>query len=1326
MSLAAVGDVDVRSPWHARVLFAAIIVFWTLMAAAVTPWQQSTVERGLALFNQGKYAEALEVLTQAITEDPANIRAWNGRGMVKRRLKDLDGAWDDLTKAIALSPRYVSAHNNRGLVRADRGDFTGAIADYDRAIEFNPKLSTPYNNRGVAKGKLGDYAGAVADYTRAIELAPKDAVPYANRAADRDKTGDVEGARQDVETALALNPTYPFALEMQKKLDSVEPRSWTLDKTASQRMADPCGPQGISATADPPLPPPPAAAAPDLRDLEATLASSINRLDQTQYMGAVSAAMQATRILTGPLTPAQEQKVFAAWAPLFDYPTDRGLAYLEQLNPLLVEFIALMRGVEAAEAGLEQAQYEAEMAAAYDHEMGTRAAMTTAMRFVAEIKHYKTRINDVAARVVALGDPPDPMKDKCDARTRTKRAMEFLKTLSAPKAADKSDGELPPADFLKTMPPSEWEYYRGKGYPYWLALPLRTTPARHHISVSGSVQNVTATVDTAGTTFSIGAGYEGQPSVSWSGRTFTFTKTDTRFSAWTCPAPGQTFDAQQHIVRGTLSADGRTVQTLTVDSVKRWCVEVCTHGPERINTGTGEHRHRPTGEDTAYQERRGETRREFVNLPLTKPQALLLGNMRGASLEYRVRGRAVREHVRALTPFTFVEKADDQSNELAVTITWSESMTGTAPAPDVVSPREQQIAIHTENIRLITEDLARFSDQLSRATDADSRTFYQYMITGKTADLQRERDAIATVQTGNFTRTMTAWDVMVQGQMVAQSREMAAKTAARPSIEARIDRLIDFLPQGERAEMQRWARGQMYGEGEFGLNAARVAQSLADQVRESNERQGRAANRDAAWNEDVISNLESAQTAATYTMYAAPFIASGGTVALGYGLAAGTVSGYQTGGHLGPEAAGTVSGTALAAVTTAARFWAPAIDYSLTFFEGYTAVDERGQPGGVSGALQNVAETFVKRKIIGTATKAVLGRQARLEAARKGARLDDWRDAQRRVAFQQERQSGKALVEQHNRLYNELRQAKGTGATPAQLQQLEARLMDATAAIKQSPHAKGYLKFSADAEQTAAYASTDRLHTARVLQDFKQDLQASGFDLTGMQFRPIRNAGNTTPGMDLDLALSTKLTRITVTDPRTQQVSRLPLYEANARMQEVFDRTYARLSGGRSARASWQMVTTSKHLEAYQDLTWLRLKPGTTAGPVDPLSALDPRYAADAARVTEIKADEVTRQSGMTRDNRNWEIYRGTSKDITTKVLPLVAERLKTNLTPAQRQQVLQRQEFYTRLSHAMDLANHDPVAAERALYQLTGHQGADLARMVSMGIASLGTFRRP
>jgi len=923
------------------------------------------VERGLALFNQGKYAEALEVLTQVIKEDPTNVRAWNARGMTKRRLKDLDGAWDDLTRAIELSPRYASAHNNRGLVRADRGDYEGAIADYSRAIEFNATLSTSFNNRGVAKSKLGDYAGAIADYARAIELAPTDPVPYANRAADRNRKGDVAGAREDVQKALSLDPTYAFALEVQQRLNpppvefdldardpiaasattevtvgditvrvpldstapvvvinkaatpygdlkeleqvlarreaaltrenagarprrdvvmlggipatrwtwtttdnrtifdyavrnattvytvraeaagvvttepqavrdvldsltigglpvepeleadagatdvgaedatGAEPPSWTLDKAASQRMADPCGPGGIPAT-DTPLPLPPATETADLRGLETTLAHSINRLNRTQYAGAVVAAMQATRILMGPLTPTQEQQVFAAWAPLLDYPTDRVLAYLEQLNPLLVEFIALMRGVEAAEAGLEQAQYEAEMAATYDHEAGTRAAMATAMRYVAELKRYKARINDVAARVAALGDPPDPMIEKCEARTRAARAIEFLKTLPAPKATapeETPSGDDPPWEFLKTAPPSERPYFKGKGYPYWLALAARGTAAGNQVRVSAKLDFVRATVDAAGAGFSASAGYQDRPDVAWTGRTFSFTVTEPLFTTWTCPEPPQAQrdqirGADQHVVRGTISDDGMSVLTLTVDSVRVWCSVECTHGPERINKVTGEHNHRLTGEDTKDVSHRGEARREFVNLPLTRPQAALSGNVYGARLEYRVHGIAVRKHVRSLTPYTLLDVVSE-GDDLVVDIYLTEYMSGTAPTPAAVSARDQQIAIHTENIRLITEDLARLRDQLNQARDADNRTFYQYMITSKSADLQRERDAIATVQSGNFTRTMTAWDAIgagADGGAVARD----GRADGGPSLHRGADRAAHRLPAGRR------------------------------------------------------------------------------------------------------------------------------------------------------------------------------------------------------------------------------------------------------------------------------------------------------------------------------------------------------------------------------------------------------------------------------------------------------------------------------------------------------------------------------------------------
>ena len=473
----------------------------------------------------------------------------------------------------------------------------------------------------------------------------------------------------------------------------------------------------------------------------------------------------------------------------------------------------------------------------------------------------------------------------------------------------------------------------------------------------------------------------------------------------------------------------------------------------------------------------------------------------------------------------------------------------------------------------------------------------------------------------------------------------------------------------------------------------------------------------------AVDILENYQTAARMTMYATPFVSGGGALAIAYGLAEGGLTGYQTGGHLGQEYAGW-TGAMVGAVSTAARFWSPRIDYALVFYEGYTAPGADGEQAGVAGGLKNVAGTFVQRKAMQTLTTGILRHQAQTQAARKQARLDAWRDAQRRTAFNQEREYGQAMVEAHQRAYREFQSLKKSGAPPEQVRAAEQRLMDQTAAIKHAPHAKGYLKFNATPEQQRAYNATDRLHTSRIVRDLKGELGRAGFDPNQLNFRPIRNSGNTTPGMDLDLAMESKLgNRVTYADPHTKQTSQIDIYTANQQVQKIFDQVYARHSGGRTAHASWQMVTSNKHLEAYPDRAWLNIKAYQKKG-LDPLAMIDPNYAADAARVTEIKAHELRQQIGLSRDNQNWEILRGTAKDIKTKILPNIESRLAKASDPKVRGQLQRNLAFYQELQKAMETANHDPVAAQQQIKALTGYHTMDVVHMTSAAMESLGKWK--
>lgn len=173
-------------------------------------------------------------------------------------------------------------------------------------------------------------------------------------------------------------------------------------------------------------------------------------------------------------------------------------------------------------------------------------------------------------------------------------------------------------------------------------------------------------------------------------------------------------------------------------------------------------------------------------------------------------------------------------------------------------------------------------------------------------------------------------------------------------------------------------------------------------------------------------------------------------------------------------------------------------------------------------------------------------------------------------------------------------------------------------------------------------------------------------------------------------------------------------------MQGRFNRVYARNAGGRTAHGSWQMVTSSAHPEAYQDMAWLRVRDIVRSG-VDPNSVIDPRHAAQAGGVTVHKAHEMRRFIGMGTDNQNFEIYRGTAKDIDSKVIPLLQSRARQAPGADQRQAAQASLDFYRSLSRAMNRATTDPIAADKEVRRLTGMDTLGAIDLVGGAIEALG-----
>lgn len=94
---------------------------------------------GRKLIQEGKFTEAIQVLTQAIQLNPSLALAYNARGYAHIRLRQFREAIADFDQAIKLDPNYSNAYLNRGSAKRASGDKPGGDADMAKASELSQR-----------------------------------------------------------------------------------------------------------------------------------------------------------------------------------------------------------------------------------------------------------------------------------------------------------------------------------------------------------------------------------------------------------------------------------------------------------------------------------------------------------------------------------------------------------------------------------------------------------------------------------------------------------------------------------------------------------------------------------------------------------------------------------------------------------------------------------------------------------------------------------------------------------------------------------------------------------------------------------------------------------------------------------------------------------------------------------------------------------------------------------------------------------------------------------------------------------------------------------
>jgi type IV pilus biogenesis/stability protein PilW len=161
------------------------------------------VRMAQSMLNAGRTGEAVELIEQALAEEPGSAQLHLFYGKVLFQTGRLDRAETAFRTALELDPYLTDAHNFLGVVLSEHGRSEEAEAEFRIALK-DPAYPTPemvYLNLGLLYAGQGRNDDAIAELRRAVEINPRFYKAHFELASLLDREGRIEEAAREYEVA---------------------------------------------------------------------------------------------------------------------------------------------------------------------------------------------------------------------------------------------------------------------------------------------------------------------------------------------------------------------------------------------------------------------------------------------------------------------------------------------------------------------------------------------------------------------------------------------------------------------------------------------------------------------------------------------------------------------------------------------------------------------------------------------------------------------------------------------------------------------------------------------------------------------------------------------------------------------------------------------------------------------------------------------------------------------------------------------------------------------------------------------------------------------
>ncbi|MDL2314160.1 hypothetical protein LJC36_04170 [Desulfovibrio sp. OttesenSCG-928-C14] len=583
----------------------------------------------------------------------------------------------------------------------------------------------------------------------------------------------------------------------------------------------------------------------------------------------------------------------------------------------------------------------------------------------------------------------------------------------------------------------------------------------------------------------------------------------------------------------------------------------------------------------------------------------------------------------------------------------------------------EQADFHKLNIEFLKQNQERLRKEIAELkaakipeADEDTRKNrldqLEFRLLCTASDVIYEEDRLKSLSTGELTLRRTPFDDLVHNQIIINREENIRFTEELERRQRMAEQMVEWLPEHQRGNLHKTIE-RLTNESPHDL--ARWRQVTDVMFRQW---QGYAGQRIAALDEEeAVEQLK--LDAATNIKIASQYTALGVTL-LGGPVAVGMTYGFV---------AGTVDGGVLEGAKRTVMAYSGVADVALSAYDGYRKEGWKGavKSGGMSAGLR-YGVPFLAGKVKaawknpGTAKAAAgTGATRPVVGGKPGSNMDI-------KEYETMRQMARNQIGEFQTDVLALRRAQRSGLTGKPLQDLQTRVTRRVASINENPVAKNILKYDTTRRQLGAQYDRElsRIHDG-ALQRYHELMTRQGYGQHVL--KPVRNAASAgTVGMDYDLALVERVRFDRGLGKRvhdyglTQNGRHVGVREWQACAQKAWGDAYRAETGGYSAARSWENVTSRAHPEAYLQTELLKVRgdaayvwesrtwfsEGNVARVMGRTNLAEARQATD---VTMFKAAEMLNSKTHGRLVGVQEACRGSAKDLDTKYIPFLEQRIK-------------------------------------------------------------------